>query len=1072
MNFPSNTENTLVLTAEKVDSDLTAPDVEMNREIQAVYEDDVIKPLAPVLLPAGARVSLVIESATRKYLLIWPVLLFLGVLSALLALYAQQIATDAHQRSLPSPPLVSWLLFGLSAMFFTAAVWPVPELSGGEPKNTTREILRLMRRSRTFMILLGVALFCFLAELPLFYRLNTQEPAAAPDDWLINSGSWMFYVGSLLAWLFAFIVWERTSSSEGVNVSGQVVNNFVSPEQLTRRMDRIVLVALFALALVLRFIHLGTAPPGFWFDEAQNGVVARRLVSSGAAHPVFIGDYTQMGSLYFYLQGFVIKLFGSSIWSVRMLPALSGSVIVALIYLLASRLYGWRVGLIAGLLVAVSSWHLTFSRFGIASMFTVALDVAVYFCLERALRTTKLIYFAVAGLLLGMAVHTYFVARLVPFVIVALLVHRLITERLRLVRRLQTGAVVFALGALLGAAPMLLFSAQKPEVFNQRIKTASIFSEAGSGGDPTPVRTSLAKHLLMFNYQGDWNGRHNIPNEPLLDWMMAAFFFAGLGACLLRSWRWQYFFPVIWFIAALSGGVLSLLFEAPQSHRTLENSVVTALVAGIFLGELWQLLQYAVNAATFRRMVNNNSPYVRFIPSAVVSLIVAVTLIYISAVSLHRYFNLQVNNRAVWSEMGAAEGQVASTLAGTLARPDRQHDVYVSDRYFQINHTEFLAGNVPHKEWAGLDLLPLESTGDKGTIILLEPRSTADLAMIARTYPHTVFEILHTPLEPDPMLYRITIPAEDLRDVHGVRLSILLHSTGTGNTTGKEQTLTSYEYQPGPDALAAATIRLDSTLKVEDFGDYAFHLEQPANFSNAKLTIDGQTIQDGQAVVSLARGLHRVVVTAQSGAAGAPSAATPLRLLWKSTNGAQYQPIDAQRLYDPRRIEPHGLTGTYRAGLSYDNVPTLVRIDPVISFLYHHTPLSRPYTVEWTGRLYIPQSGNYILGTEQRSRSILYIDGAESLNNTVKAGLKEVQLNLSAGFHEVRLRFEDDENYSQVFLYWTPPGRKRSIIPSAFLWPTVKVNDDPPEHATLPTLDESDGSQIPANRIQPFRMNG
>src|SRR5438552_18011408 len=45
----------------------------------------------------------------------------------------------------------------------------------------------------------------------------------------------------------------------------------------------------------------------------------------------------------------------------------------------------------------------------------------------------------------------------------------------------------------------------------------------------------------------------------------------------------------MWFIAAISGGVLSVIFEAPQSHRTLENSVVTALLAGIFLGEFWQI---------------------------------------------------------------------------------------------------------------------------------------------------------------------------------------------------------------------------------------------------------------------------------------------------------------------------------------------------------------------------------------------------------------------------------------------------------------------------------------------------
>ena len=33
---------------------------------------------------------------------------------------------------------------------------------------------------------------------------------------------------------------------------------------------------------------------------------------------------------------------------------------------------------------------------------------------------------------------------------------------------------------------------------------------------------------------------------------------AGLGSCLLRAWRWQYAFPLIWFVAEMSGGVRNI----------------------------------------------------------------------------------------------------------------------------------------------------------------------------------------------------------------------------------------------------------------------------------------------------------------------------------------------------------------------------------------------------------------------------------------------------------------------------------------------------------------------------------
>src|SRR5207237_6775463 len=134
-----------------------------------------------------------------------------------------------------------------------------------------------------------------------------------------------------------------------------------------------------------------------------------------------------------------LERFGTEVWQLRLLPALAGSLIVPMLYLLGARLYGWRVGLAAAGLLAVSSWNITFSRFGMDSMFTVALDVAVYLCMVQALRTGRLGYYAGAGVLLGLALQMYYVARLVPVVLVVVLLHRLITERARLVRAIRSG---------------------------------------------------------------------------------------------------------------------------------------------------------------------------------------------------------------------------------------------------------------------------------------------------------------------------------------------------------------------------------------------------------------------------------------------------------------------------------------------------------------------------------------------------------------------------------------------------------------------------------------------------------
>jgi hypothetical protein len=542
--------------------------------------------------------------------------------------------------------------------------------------------------------------------------------------------------------------------------------------------------------------------------------------------------------------------------------------------------------------------------------------------------------------------------------------------------------------------------------------------------------------------------------------------------CLLRAWRWQYFFPLVWFAAALSGGVLSLLFEAPQAHRTVENSVVSALFAGIVLGELWQLLQYVATGPALRRWAAKLSPYVRdaqYLPPMVVVFLLAASLLASAALNLRRYFEEQVTHPTVWSEMGTPETQVAWTLAKLVPMaPAARPEIYVSDKYHQINLSEFLAPGVAHREWEGFDLLPLETSNERGAILLLEPKSTADLALLARLYPGAIFEVLRAPNDPAPLLYRITIPPEDMRALRGVRLSF---SRAAGEAFAPEdesradEVTTRFACELKTSGSETRAVRLAGTIKAGNSGNYEFRVERPAGVTDVRVEVDGDVIEEGRAV-SLAKGLHLVTVTARPGGA---AAAGTVELRWKAAGAEGFQPPDPARLYDPRRVAPRGLTGTYRAGLSAEGEPLLARIDPIVSFLYHHTPLDRPYNVEWAGRLYIPRDGIYSFGTEQRSRSKLLIDGAEVLDNKVEATLKETRIKLTAGFHDIRLLFTDEGDFSHVFLYWTPPGRKRSIIPSAFLWPAAALTENAFGRATLPTIEESDGSVIPADRLRTLR---
>ena len=87
------------------------------------------------------------------------------------------------------------------------------------------------------------------------------------------------------------------------------------------------------------------------------------------------------------------------------------------------------------------------------------------------------------------------------------------------------------------------------------------------------------EHLLMFNFHGDNNGRHNLPGTPMLDPITGALMVLGVGLCLWRIRQPGSFLLLAWLLLMLVPGIFSLDFEAPQSYRAI-GSLPAAYLAG------------------------------------------------------------------------------------------------------------------------------------------------------------------------------------------------------------------------------------------------------------------------------------------------------------------------------------------------------------------------------------------------------------------------------------------------------------------------------------------------------------
>lgn len=162
------------------------------------------------------------------------------------------------------------------------------------------------------------------------------------------------------------------------------------------------IVIIVVVAAILRFYQLGSVPEGMTWDEAAiayNGyaVITTRRDEWLQVVPISFrsyGDYK--APLAIYVVGLLVTFLGSEIWVVRLPFALAGVAAVVGMILLTRELFesfeappGLRwlnskwLGLVSGLILTFSPWHLHYSRLGFESGLAMSLVIwIVYFFLR------------------------------------------------------------------------------------------------------------------------------------------------------------------------------------------------------------------------------------------------------------------------------------------------------------------------------------------------------------------------------------------------------------------------------------------------------------------------------------------------------------------------------------------------------------------------------------------------------------------------------------------------------------------------------------------------------------------
>jgi hypothetical protein len=143
--------------------------------------------------------------------------------------------------------------------------------------------------------------------------------------------------------------------------------------------------------------------------------------------------------------------------------------------------------------------------------------------------------------------------------------------------------------------------------------------------------------------------------------------------------------------------------------------------------------------------------------------------------------------------------------------------------------------------------------------------------------------------------------------------------------------------------------------------------------------------------------------------------------------------------------QKHGLTGSYYKSPGWKGKPVLTEKKQLIVYEWLKQPVQAPSSAAWTGRIKIETPGEYVFAIQSRDYADLYIDGKKAVVNKgldtmdEKTAAAEGSVNLSAGFHEIRLRQDVLRYYLRLNLWWKMPGEtKMRLVPPDVLY----YNDD------------------------------
>ncbi len=271
---------------------------------------------------------------------------------------------------------------------------------------------------------------------------------------------------------------------------------------------------IFVLILIVfaftRLYNLAGVPQGINLDEAATAYNAINIAGYGVDRylnpfPIYFLNFDGgQSAMYTYLGAILVKIFGYSLFLIRIPAVLFGLLTLIFGTLLAKEIGGKRFSVLIALLITICPYFLMASRWGLDCNLMLGLFTVSIYTLLKAIKCGKIKLYILSGILFGLTLYTYALSYIIiPLVLLGIVIYLIYTKKLNIKQFLAFSIPLFVL-----AIPLILVVLINAGIINE-IKTAFFTI-------PKMEDTRISEISIVNIFENIKNIGNYLTNDPLI----------------------------------------------------------------------------------------------------------------------------------------------------------------------------------------------------------------------------------------------------------------------------------------------------------------------------------------------------------------------------------------------------------------------------------------------------------------------------------------------------------------------------------------------------------------------------